>query len=438
MPTTVKLKNSVTTTNAPSSLQQGEVAINITDKKVWVGNAATTPVQLLGDGASGTFGALTVTSLTDSGNLTFTGTGNRILGDFSNATQTNRVAFQTSTTNENTVVTAIPNGTAVVSLFRAFNNSDPTNAAFVHMVATGTETQINSGITGTGTYLPLIMLTNGSERLRIATDGNVGIGTNNPAYQLHISGTAPRIEMTDTDTGASSYISASSANGSLVLAADESNVSASSVMAFRVDATERMRINSSGFVGIGTTNPSTTLQAVGVIYSSTGGFALGDGTSFTPSGLNAIPNYGIGYITSSGSTSISSFNNLACYAGQALVMNVTQAGLLQFNSGYGSVATAYGCRAWVNFDGIGTVSIRASGNVSSITDNGTGLYTVNLTNSMPDSGGAAVASSAIANFPDAWGGDTLNARITSVSSVELINTAGAARDVAIASLAVFR
>jgi hypothetical protein len=56
----------------------------------------------------------------------------------------------------------------------------------------------------------------------------------------------------------------------------------------------------------------------------------------------------------------------------------------QFNSGYGSVATAYGCRAWVNFNGTGTVAIRASGNVSSITDNGTGDYTVNFTTALAD------------------------------------------------------
>ena len=59
-------------------------------------------------------------------------------------------------------------------------------------------------------------------------------------------------------------------------------------------------------------------------------------------------------------------------------------GNLSFNSGYGSVSTAYGCRAWVNFNGTGTVAILASGNVSSITDNGTGNYTINLTNAMPD------------------------------------------------------
>lgn len=59
-------------------------------------------------------------------------------------------------------------------------------------------------------------------------------------------------------------------------------------------------------------------------------------------------------------------------------------GNFKFNSGYGSVATAYGCRAWVNFNGTGTVAIRASGNVTSITDNGTGDYTVNITTAMPD------------------------------------------------------
>jgi len=47
-------------------------------------------------------------------------------------------------------------------------------------------------------------------------------------------------------------------------------------------------------------------------------------------------------------------------------------------------APIYACRAWVNFNGTGTVAIRASGNVSSITDNGTGDYTVNLTTAMPD------------------------------------------------------
>ena len=52
----------------------------------------------------------------------------------------------------------------------------------------------------------------------------------------------------------------------------------------------------------------------------------------------------------------------------------------------GNVGTApvYAARAWVNFNGSGTVAIRGSGNVTSITDNNTGDYTINFTTSMPD------------------------------------------------------
>jgi len=71
---------------------------------------------------------------------------------------------------------------------------------------------------------------------------------------------------------------------------------------------------------------------------------------------------------------------------------VTVADNLLFNSGYGSAAVAYGCRAWVNFDGRSSITIRGSGNISSITDNGTGDYTLNFTNAMPDANYAASIS----------------------------------------------
>ena len=60
--------------------------------------------------------------------------------------------------------------------------------------------------------------------------------------------------------------------------------------------------------------------------------------------------------------------------------NITAAKLDGAQSGS---APIYAARAWVNFNGTGTVAIRASGNVSSITDNGTGDYTVNFTTAMP-------------------------------------------------------
>lgn len=46
MPTTIKLKNSVTASSTPSSLVQGEMAVNITDKRLWIGNASNTAVSL--------------------------------------------------------------------------------------------------------------------------------------------------------------------------------------------------------------------------------------------------------------------------------------------------------------------------------------------------------------------------------------------------------
>ena len=61
--------------------------------------------------------------------------------------------------------------------------------------------------------------------------------------------------------------------------------------------------------------------------------------------------------------------------------NITAAKLSGAQSGS---APIYGARAWVNFNGTGAVAIRASGNVTSITDNGTGDYTVNFTTAMPD------------------------------------------------------
>ena len=57
-------------------------------------------------------------------------------------------------------------------------------------------------------------------------------------------------------------------------------------------------------------------------------------------------------------------------------------------------APSYSARAWVNFNGTGTVAIRGSGNVSSITDNGTGSYVVNFTTAMADTNYAVVINAA--------------------------------------------
>jgi hypothetical protein len=79
------------------------------------------------------------------------------------------------------------------------------------------------------------------------------------------------------------------------------------------------------------------------------------------------------------------------------------------------------CRAWVNFNGTGTVAIRASFNVSSITDNGTGDYTVNFTNAMPDANYSAVAAST-ADIAGTMGIVTLPYNTAPTTSALRINT----------------
>jgi len=106
-------------------------------------------------------------------------------------------------------------------------------------------------------------------------------------------------------------------------------------------------------------------------------------------------------------------------------IRVSSSGDFSFTSGYGSAAVAYGCRAWVNFNGTGTVAIRASGNVSSITDNGVGDYTVNFTTALADANYSIVGvlnSYGVANIQA-----VLNVQSASTSSAATTKTSSAVR-----------
>ncbi len=154
--------------------------------------------------------------------------------------------------------------------------------------------------------------------------------------------------------------------------------------------------DTSGNVGVGTASPTTRLHTYTAGVSLQ---AMFEGTTLSP------------YIQvkgNSGSTLVGNESTggwVGTIGSQALViktndterMRIDTSGNLLFNSGYGSVATAYGCRAWVNFNGQGTVAIRSSGNVSSITDNGTGDYTVNFTSAMPDANYSANVTGNVLN-----------------------------------------
>jgi hypothetical protein len=83
---------------------------------------------------------------------------------------------------------------------------------------------------------------------------------------------------------------------------------------------------------------------------------------------------------------------------------------LRMREGFNASGSApvYACRAWVNFDGVGGASIRASGNVSSVARNGTGDYTVNFTTAMPDANFSIVCDCGVAD-------GTLRKTITSIN-----------------------
>lgn len=163
-------------------------------------------------------------------------------------------------------------------------------------------------------------------------------------------------------------------------------------------STSQLVMDSAGNVGIGISSPSARLHVVqpnnqrtilqssaGVnflrLQSSNGGGNFGSQIEFFDGATN--------------SASISSIAEGGIWFDTAGInrARITSGGDFQFNSGYGSVATAFGCRAWVNFNGTGTVAIGASGNVSSITDNGTGLYTINFTAALADTSFAANVTS---------------------------------------------
>ena len=97
-------------------------------------------------------------------------------------------------------------------------------------------------------------------------------------------------------------------------------------------------------------------------------------------------------------------------------------------------------KAWVNFNGTGTVAIRRAFNVSSITDNGTGDYTINFTNAMVDANyaftgsGSGGTSSLLCAVP----ADAVTARTASaIRFVTTFANGSAAADVAVASVSIF-
>lgn len=188
-------------------------------------------------------------------------------------------------------------------------------------------------------------------------------------------------------------------------------------VAITTDGTERMRVDSVGNVGIGTSSPNANLTVQGdanITFSPNVFNIRTRGTASATSG-----NSGSGISFQGYTTGTSSFADIAFISGiKENATDTNYAGALVFGtrtngSGSGSferlriasngalssvvpggstLYPSFTARAWVNFNGTGTVAIRASGNVTSITDNNVGDYTVNLTTAMPDANYAITMS----------------------------------------------
>ena len=214
-------------------------------------------------------------SLSGNGNVNILRTGARITGDFSNATVANRVAFQTSTVNGRTHIGLLPNGTEVRSDVILYNSSDTVNNSFLDIFCSDTQYAFSGNKGGTGTYLPMTFYTGGSERVRIQTSGNVGIGTNLPAERLHILSAGTDVGIIQlggtATTGYYSQVNQTTNNLQLIANGDQAyrvsvgtNNGTGNIRFFTAEGTtgntERMCILANGNVGIGSVSPGSILE----------------------------------------------------------------------------------------------------------------------------------------------------------------------------------
>jgi hypothetical protein len=168
--------------------------------------------------------------------------------------------------------------------------------------------------------------------------------------------------------------------------------------------------------------------------------------TFANSATNASAATNATFANSATNATFASSATNATFASSATNASAATNATFATTAGNGVTATSgspayYGARAWVNFNGTGTVAIRASVNVSSITDNGTGDYTVNFTTAMPDANYSAdiAASNSSGNSATmaflAW---HTTAPTTSAARFRTANDAGTLFDMPYVCVTIFR
>lgn len=174
----------------------------------WTGAASkTTPVDadsvgIYDSAASGVLKRLTIANLKTwisglfvsrtnaqiDGNLNINGTGRRITGDFSNATVTSRTCIQTNVANSPTFVHVLPSGSSATTALKLESDSAFASGAVGSLDVTSTEFRISANQRGASPYAPLTFYTGNAERIRVAANGYVGVGINDPTYSVDVLG----------------------------------------------------------------------------------------------------------------------------------------------------------------------------------------------------------------------------------------------------------
>jgi hypothetical protein len=225
---------------------------------------------------------------------------------------------------------------------------------------------------------------NGStQAVRINTSGAIGVGTS-PAF-----GTSGQVLTSAGSAAAPSWTTLASSQWTTT--GSDIYYNTGNVGIGTSSPNGKFNVDFGNYTGVGARfqyNSSNTPFCINALNSNGDTYVAWNAAAKASSDTATYVLSGVGATKIEGGSGFRFYNASSGTAGADITwserMRIDTSGNLLFNSGYGSAATAYGCRAWVNFNGTGTPAIRASGNVSSITDNGTGRYTVNLTTAMPD------------------------------------------------------